>query len=523
MPLMSDSRPRLLIFIPAFEAALHIEWVISRIPHNLAENFDPYVLVIDDASSDATAALAQRALERSKCPYEFTVLANPRNRGYGGNQKLGYQYAIDRGFDVVVMVHGDGQYPPESTEELASAALRTGAAFGSRFGVKGDAVKGGMPRYKWIGNRVLTTLQNWFLHTDLTEFHSGFRAYTTAALRKIPFSINSDDFHFDTEIFIQLNRAGVAIGEINIPTHYGTEECRVNGVSYAVHVMLETFKSALHDKGLFYEMKLDVKGSQPGYESKLTFDSPSTRVSAAVIPHSTVLDLGCSSGHLAVQLAEQGCTVIGVDLEEPSDSSAFTEFYERDLNDGVPEIEGTVDVVLMLDVIEHLASPEQFVRQLSDFCAEHRVSQVFVSTGNVAFIIQRLALMVGQFNYGARGILDMTHTRLFTFRTIKRLFRQSGFVIERTQGIPVPVPLAIGSNGMSTALMTLNRALIRVAPRLFSYQILLQMRPPAQLAQLLDQSAAHATTLVKGAQSGTVQPEAAASHTHSDLRENRLG
>lgn len=492
---MNETRPRLLIFIPAFEASRHIEWVIGRIPPDLGKDFDPHVLVIDDASSDTTAVLAERALETSDLDYGFTVLANPRNRGYGGNQKLGYRFAIDNGYDVVVMVHGDGQYPPEAIGELAAEALVTGVAFGSRFAVPGKAIAGGMPPYKWVGNRILTRFQNRLLETELTEFHSGFRAYTTDALQAIPFSLNSDDFHFDTEIFIQLKRAGIRIGEISIPTHYGDEECRVNGLSYAGHVVAETFKSVLHDKGLFYEMKFDVSDSKPRYEPKLDFDSPSTRVLESVVPNSVVLDLGAGSGHLARQLSQKGCKVIGVDVSEPDDPAAFDEFIEHDLNNGLPQIGAQVDVILLLDVVEHLQRPEDFVKVLARFCSQNDVAQVFVSTGNVAFFIQRFALLLGQFNYGPRGILDMTHTRLFTFRTARRLFRQAGFSVDSSEGIPAPFPLALGSSWMAGLLLAANRLLIRLAPRLFSYQILLRLRPPVQLGRLLDQSAAHASTM----------------------------
>ena len=493
---MQESRPKLLIFVPAYEAARHIEWVVGRVPRDLDQEFRPHILIIDDASHDSTPSIAQRALERAGLPYSHEVLVNPRNRGYGGNQKLGYAYAIENGFDVVVMVHGDGQYPPECIGELANAALKHGAAFGSRFSTEGGAIGGGMPRYKWLGNRILTWVQNRLLGTRLTEFHSGFRAYATASLVKIPFELNSDGFHFDTEIFIQLNRIRVDIGEIDIPTHYGDEICRVNGVDYAAHVVYESFKSRVHDMGMFYELKFDVGEEEERYESKLDFDSPSRRVLSAIIPQSTVLDLGSSSGHLARELASKGCTVIGVDLETPPDADNFSTFIQWNLNDGLPDT-GPVDVVLMLDVVEHLQSPEAFTRSLVEFCERQGVAQVFVSTGNVAFILQRLALLGGQFNYGRRGILDMTHTRLFTFRTVKRLFRQAGFTIEGAEGVPVPFPLATGHGLFASALMKLNRALIRVAPRLFSYQILLSMRPPAPLALLIDESTAHATAVVR--------------------------
>lgn len=483
-----NDRSKLLVFIPAYEASRHIEWVISRIPRDLDHEFDPYILIVDDASSDGTASVARRAIERSDLPYEWTVLANPRNQGYGGNQKIGYRYAVERGFDVVVMVHGDGQYPPEFICDLAHCALEHGAAFGSRFDDERSALAGGMPRYKYVGNRILTSVQNRMLRTELTEFHSGFRAYRSDVLAAVPFELNSPDFHFDTEIFIQCARAGVDIGEFAIPTHYGDEECRVNGMRYAANVIGQTGRARLHDMGLMYERKFDIGRSDGLYEAKVEFASPTTEALKRVPPGSTVLDLGSSDGHLARALGERGCTVIGVDLQEPSDTSAFAKFITWNLDEGMPLIDADIDVVLLMDVIEHLRSPEDFVSSLSGFCQRRGVRLVLVSTGNVAFIIQRLMLLIGQFNYGPRGILDMTHTRLFTFRTIGRLFRQDGFDIGDSVGVPAPFPLAVGDTRLSRLAMKVNQLAIKVSKRMFSYQVFIEARPPIDLRDLIVQS-----------------------------------
>lgn len=489
---------RLLVFIPAYEASAHIEWVIGRIP-DMSSEFDVHVLVIDDASSDGTASIASRAFRRAdRNDFTWSVLANPRNLGYGGNQKLGYSYAVENDFDVVVMVHGDGQYPPEESARLAQKALDHGAAFGSRMAEGRSAMKGGMPGYKFVGNRVLTRFQNRVLGTDLTEFHSGFRAYSTETLRSIPFELNSDDFHFDTEIFIQCTRAGIKIGEINIPTHYGDEICRVDGMEYAGNVVSQTMRSKLHDMGLMYERKYDLSGRELIYETKMSFRSPATAAFDRIVPGSTVLDLGSSTGHLAKELRNRGCRVIGVDLEPSVNPDAFDEFMVYNLDEGLPAIDEPIDTIMMLDVIEHLRSPESFVTELAAFCETHNVRQLLISTGNVAFIVQRAMLAIGQFNYGPRGILDMTHTRLFTQRTIERLFRQGGFQIAESFGLPVPFPLAIGDNKAARGLVRLNDLGLKVGERLFSYQLFLTLRPPVNLSDLITQSAAHADALTRG-------------------------
>jgi len=488
----ASRKPSLLVFVIAYEASRHIGRVLDRIPRELVDEFVPHIVVIDDASTDNTAKLAQRALERMNLEgFTWNVLANPRNQGYGGNQKLGYQYAVTEGFDVVVMVHGDGQYPPEMIAPLAHAALESGAAFGSRMGTEGGAIEGGMPRYKWLGNRVLTEFQNKMLGTELTEFHSGFRAYSTETLRKIPFRLNSPDFHFDTEIFIQCTRAGINIAEIDIPTHYGDEVCRVNGVRYARDVASQTMRSKLHDMGLMYERKFDVAGREAIYESKMDFLSPPTAARDRVDPGSTVLDLGSSTGHLAAELRESGCRVIGVDIDASADEDSFDEFHVWNLDWGMPDLgDEPIDTILMLDVIEHLRSPEAFVDDLVRFCHEHGVQQVLVSTGNVVM------LMAGQFNYGPRGILDMTHTRLFTQRTIERLFKQARFDVLESFGLPAPFDFAVGEGSRSSTVLTAaNNAALKIAPTAAAFQFFITLRPPVQLDDLIMQSAAHANVI----------------------------
>ena len=269
----SRNELRLLIFIVTYNAERTAQNVLSRIPPSLA-CFDTEILLLDDASSDKTF---ERALEFvGESPFPLTVFANPINQGYGGNQKLGYLYAIEHEFDVVALLHGDGQYAPEMLPELVEAMLQTeaDAVFGSRFLQQGGALRGGMPRYKFFGNKILSAFQNRILNQNLSEFHSGYRLYRVDALKTIPFELNTQDFHFDTEIIIQLIRADKQIHEHPIPTYYGDEICHVNGLRYAWDVVRVTTLSRLMDLGIFYQRRFDVSRTSP-YESKLSFDSSS--------------------------------------------------------------------------------------------------------------------------------------------------------------------------------------------------------------------------------------------------------
>jgi glycosyltransferase involved in cell wall biosynthesis len=217
----NDHKPRLLIFVIAYYAEATLTSVLERIPRAMFDDYDCEVLVVDDASGDRTREIGL-AYHRLHPEIAMTVLRNQFNQGYGGNQKVGYAFAIREGFDFVAMVHGDGQYAPEELPNLV-APLRDGradAVFGSRMMTRLGALKGGMPLYKFFGNRILTGAQNSMLGTKLTEFHSGYRVYSVAALKKIPFRLNSNVFHFDTEIIIQLVNAAQRNLEMTIPTYY---------------------------------------------------------------------------------------------------------------------------------------------------------------------------------------------------------------------------------------------------------------------------------------------------------------
>jgi hypothetical protein len=158
-------------------------------------------------------------------------------------------YAMERGLDIVVLLHGDGQYAPEVMQDLLTP-LETGEAecvMGSRMMVKGAALRGNMPMYKYLGNKVLTWIENTLIGTRFTEFHSGYRAYSVPALQKIPLGRLTFNWHFDTQIIIQFVKNGFRIKEVPIPTYYGDEICHVNGIPYALHCMWEAVKyAALH-------------------------------------------------------------------------------------------------------------------------------------------------------------------------------------------------------------------------------------------------------------------------------------
>ncbi len=493
---MLKRTPRLLIFIVAYHAETTIDKVLRRIPAALTEDYDVEVLIIDDASTDGTFRVGLET-SRDDLPFRVTVLYNPENQGYGGNQKIGYHYAIEKGFDFVALLHGDGQYAPELLPVLA-APLREGradAVFGSRMMRPRDALKGGMPLYKFVGNRVLTTFQNKLLGTRFTEFHSGYRIYSVAALRAIPFERNTNVFHFDTEIIIQLLFAGKRILELPIPTYYGDEICRVNGVKYAGDVVKATLQAWFQRFHLFYDRRFDCApvGPEGRYPSKLDFDSTHARVLDLVPAGARVLDLGSGAGAVGAALkTRKGCCVVGVDVEPGPMIGSYDAFIAADLNRGIPDVgeapnvgREPFDCVLALDVVEHLASPEDFLDELRRLAAKWPNAKIVLTTANIGFAPMRLSLLLGRFEYGRRGILDLTHTRLFTFRTLCRAMDSAGLKVERIEGVVPPLPFVFGSSRFGKVLLALSRALVRLRPSVFAFQCLVVAKARPTLETLL--------------------------------------
>jgi glycosyltransferase involved in cell wall biosynthesis len=243
-------RPKKIgILIVAYNAETTLQSVLHRIPAPIWEKIEE-VFVFDDHSQDRTHEVGKEMEEHESFAGKLKVFKNPANLMYGGNQRKGYQYAMQRGLDIVVLLHGDGQYAPEVMQDLLTPLENDDAdmVMGSRMMVKGAALRGNMPMYKYVGNKILTTIENRLIGTRLSEFHSGYRAYSVHALRAIPLEEMTHNWHFDTQIILQFLKHGFRIKEVPIPTYYGDEICRVNGIPYAMNCVRETFKYALKER-----------------------------------------------------------------------------------------------------------------------------------------------------------------------------------------------------------------------------------------------------------------------------------
>lgn len=479
-PTLAQSQgKRIGILIVTYNALTTLTKVLKRITPEVWNHVEQ-IAVFDDASQDDTYELAMGLKALRDLP-KLAVLKHPHNLGYGGNQKAGYQYFIERRFDIVVVLHGDGQYAPEILSHLYHPIVtgQADAVFGSRMmKTYGGPLKGGMPLYKFFGNRILSSFENRSLGLSLTEFHSGYRAYNLHAIEKIDMTHMTDEFHFDTEIIIKLQHQHYTIKEVPIPTYYGNEICYVNGLKYARDVFravrrYKQTRESIHCYPEFQEYFVH-------YPLKHSRFSSHVYALWMVGRDHDVLDIGCGEGFLAVEVAQKGNRVTGVDvMPEPSQSLKMTDYYSADLNDGLePVLEGLkgkrFDRVLLLDILEHLRRPEKILAQCHALVKEE--GQVIVSVPNVANIAVRLMLLFGRFDYNERGILDKTHQRFFTRKTARQLVTQAGYRVVSERMTVIPVELAFGLTSESVLSKVLNRVagvLTRIMPTLFGYQIML--------------------------------------------------
>ena len=245
---------RVIVVMPAFNAAGTLEVTYTSIPRGFVDE----ILLVDDASRDATTHVAKELGIR--------VVSHKKNVGYGGNQKTCYRTALEMGADIVVMLHPDYQYPPELIPAMVCmiAYGPYDVVLGSRILAR-EALRGGMPVWKYASNRILTSIQNMLWQTNISEYHTGFRAFSRRLLETIPFELNSDEFVFDNQIIAQAVWHGFRIGEISCPTRYFPEASTISfrrALVYALGVCIITLELLMARLGIRTPAYLDKNATQ---------------------------------------------------------------------------------------------------------------------------------------------------------------------------------------------------------------------------------------------------------------------
>jgi glycosyltransferase involved in cell wall biosynthesis len=240
---MREARPKVVAVLPAMNAAKTLERTVSAIPRDFVDE----VILVDDHSTDETLALARRL--------PIHLVWHPHNAGYGANQKTCYLEALQRDADIVVMLHPDGQYEPELIPAMCRPILKGEAdlVLGSRFARPGMALEHGMPRWKYVVNRLLTRIENRIMGTRLSEAHTGYRAYSREFLLKVPFLRNSNDFSFDSEILMQAAAFEMRVAEVPALGRYFEDASSVGfrtGSIYGLKTLWVGLRFALHRRGV---------------------------------------------------------------------------------------------------------------------------------------------------------------------------------------------------------------------------------------------------------------------------------
>jgi SAM-dependent methyltransferase len=456
---------RVGILVVAYNASSTLARVLDRIPREFVPRICE-VLVCDDHSQDSTylVGLGYQQLSRE---LPLNVIRHERNLGYGGNQKAGYRWAIEHCWDVAVLLHGDGQYAPEVLPELVELLEldKCDAVLGSRMIEPGAARRGGMPLYKYIGNKVLTRIENAAVGTEFTDWHSGYRAYSVPALESIAFEENSNGLDFDTQVIVQLHDAGKPIIETPIPTYYGDELSSVRGLRYARDVVRATLGYRLRKMGLGSR---DVSPAGVALASDDPDEGPQARVVGwlAGRPPTRILDVG-SDEWLARRLRLVGHQVTTVDGGRDAALDLSTHFGED------------FDVVVATDGLERVKDPEALLGDARR-CLRPG-GTIIASVRNFAHWLPRSRVALGRFGYERRGGLDHDHLRFFTRRSFERLVTRNGFTIRRRDAIGVPRGTVRGSaeraQGREKFLERVHQIGVTLYPSLFAYYLLFELEP----------------------------------------------
>jgi len=450
---------------------------IARIPPALDRHIGEIVVMLQRIPRTEPASPASIVGDRR---LELRFHRPPRDSGPGEVRRAAFEYALTRPIDHVVVMNGAGPHPPELLEDLFEriAASPRSALLVTR--------RNRSPLAGGTRHRILTALQNRTLGLRMTDYHTAFRVYPTAALRRIPFQLDADDEMIDAEILVQFRCLGVPVDEWAGLEGRPGDGSGHDAFAYGLRAWATALSLRLHQMHVTRDGRFLVD-HDVHYTLKQSRTGSHMQIVSAIREGSEVLDLGCSQGLLARPLKEKRVRVTGVDRDVGDRlAEELAEYHQRDLEQALDLPLGRVfDYVVCADVIEHVQNRTQLLRSARRHLKQD--GRLIISTPNIALWFYRLSLLVGRFEYGPRGVLDETHVHLFTRATFRRTVERAGFQVVTQRVTALPFEVVFQSTGRSRFVRSLAgvyHLLARIWPSMFAYQFVLE----AKITTLDDES-----------------------------------
>lgn len=386
----------------------------------------------------------------------------------GKIHKIVFEYARNMGYDFVIVTNPQQyHYLQEHLNEVV-APLNKSVAYLTG----GDTANSQFGLINYVQQKVFNKQLNLF---------PKIAVYNTEYLAKIPYLFNSNDASFVNEVAIQIVLSDFSFVEVKSNFK--------SNISYRtkLQTLAVFFRAYLHSLGVFYQNKFDIIPNNLQYSLKLGYASSHTYAIEAVPHGSKVIDIGAGPYGVGHQLKKTDCSVVTVDQFDIPEQYKLDKHIVANLDSefSIPVTE--YDCILFLDIIEHITNPEGFMFELSKQFS-HKKQKVILTTGNIAFFPMRLILLLGYFNYGKSGILDKTHTRLFSFSSFKKLITDSGLKIVSVKGIPAPYPKALGDNFVARFLLAANLFFIKISKGFFSYQIYIEAETVPSVLYIVEEN-----------------------------------
>ena len=409
------------------------------------------------------------------------------NLGHGGDQKVVYKSIAEVESGVVVVINGESRFSLDVINKFAQPIISGDAdvVLGNLQTAKNDSSAKNMRSLGNYLSRFSTLLNNFLGGTKFLDWHSGYRAYSTASLNSINFVECPDGLSFDTDVLLQLNSAGFRIAEVKVDTHFGPNRSRKIGLTTAVSSLMTVARHRLKIMGFSSSNVM-----RASYRFKFNEYSSHSKLRDVLqnISKSKILDLGCADGQLSEVAASLGHEVTAVDIEQAPKFTNQITFFQSDLENGLPnDLTGKFDVVLCADVLEHLRKPDILLFELLPRLSDN--GMILVSIPNFGHWYPRIRTFIGRFDYDARGILDQTHLRFFTRNSFTKMATKAGYKVKRiaVTGTPFEVMLREAPRRrfswtfLISTLSNFDRMFCKIRPTLFGYQFIFELTPLVSL------------------------------------------